>query len=71
MADALNTLQLEILKLFSNEQSEEGLNEIRSLLTASLSARVTSEADKAFDEKGYTSVIFKQRKQEHYWRNAL
>ena len=68
MAVALNTFQLEILKLFSNEQSEEELNEIRSLLATYLSARVTSEADKAFDEKGYTSAIFENWKQKHFLR---
>ena len=66
MAVALNKTQLEILKLFRNDQSEEELQEIRSLLIAYLAAKVMSEADKAFDEKGYTDAIFEEWKKEHF-----
>lgn len=66
MAVALNKTQLEILKLFRNDQSEEELQEIRSLLIAYLAAKATSEADKAFDEKGYTDTIFEEWKKEHF-----
>ena len=53
MAVPLNDVQLEILKLFSHEQTEEEVNEIKSLLVTYLAHKVTREADKAFDEKGY------------------
>jgi hypothetical protein len=62
----LNDTQLEILKLFSHEQSEEELNEIKSLLVAYLANKVNREADKAFDQKGYTTAIFEQWKNEHF-----
>ena len=43
---ALNDTQLEILKLFRGNQSEEELQEIKSLLIAYLAGKVTMEADK-------------------------
>jgi hypothetical protein len=70
MAIALNKTQLEILKLFRNDQSEEELQEIRSLLIAYLAAKVTAEADKAFDEKGYSNAVFEEWKQEHFRKTA-
>jgi len=70
MSVALNNTQLEILKLFRNEQSEEELQEIRSLLITYLAEKVTMEADKAFEEKGYTSAIFEKWKQEHFRKTA-
>jgi hypothetical protein len=70
MPVALNTTQLEILKLFRNDQTEEELQEIKSLLIAYLAGKVTAEADKAFQEKGYTSAIFEKWKQEHFRKTA-
>ena len=70
MSVALNNTQLEILKLFRNDQPEEELQEIRSLLVAYLADKVTHEADKAFDEKGYTTAIFKKWKHEHSRKTA-
>ena len=70
MPVALNNTQLEILKLFRNDQTEEELQEIRSLLIAYLAAKVTAEADKAFNEKGYTAAIFEKWKQEHFRKTA-
>jgi len=66
MATALNNTQLEILKLFSEEQSEQESREIKSLLIAYLADRVTREADQAFDEKGYAKEIFSSWKAEHF-----
>ena len=70
MEAALNNTQLEILKLFSNRQSEEELQEIKSLLTTYIASKVTFEADKAFDEKGYTIGIFEDWKKEHFRKTA-
>ena len=50
MSLTLNDIQLEILKLFSSEQSEEDLKEIKSLLITYLADKVTREADMSFDE---------------------
>ena len=70
MSVALTSIQLEILKLFRNDQPDEELLEIKSLLTAYLAAKVTSEADKAFQEKGYTADIFDKWKREHSRKTA-
>jgi hypothetical protein len=70
MPVALNNTQLEILKLFRNDQPEEELQEFRSLLIAYFAAKVTAEADKAFDEKGYIAAIFEKWKQEHFRKTA-
>ncbi len=66
MPVALNDTQLEILKLFRNNQPEEELQEIKSLLTAYLANKVTKEADKAFKEKNHASSIFEDWKREHF-----
>jgi hypothetical protein len=70
MPAALNTTQLEILKLFSHLTDEKDLKEIKSLLVAYLSDKVTRSADKAFDEKGYTSDIFEAWKKDHFRKSA-
>jgi len=70
MPVALNTAQLEILKLFRNDQTEEELQELKSLLTAWLAARVTFEADRAFQENGYSNTVFEKWKQEHFRKTA-
>ncbi len=70
MPVALNSAQLEILKLFRNDQPEEELQELRSLLTVWLAAKVTFEADKAFQEKGNTTAIFEKWKKEHFRKIA-
>lgn len=70
MPAALNNTQLEILKLFRNDQSEEELQEIRSLLIAYLADKVTTEADRAFHEKNYAVSIFEKWKHEHFRKTA-
>jgi hypothetical protein len=70
MAAPLNKTQLEILKLFQQEQSEEDLKEVKSLLVTYLADKVTRTADKAFDEKAYTAAIFEQWKKEHFRKSA-
>ena len=66
MATALNDVQLEILKLFQHDQSPEDLKEIKSLLATYLADKVTREADKAFDQKGYTAEVFERWKKDHF-----
>jgi hypothetical protein len=70
MSVALNSTQLEIVKLFRNDQPEEELQEIKSLLIAYLSNKVTFEADKAFSERGYADTIFEKWKLEHFRKTA-
>lgn len=66
----LNNAQLEILKLFGEEQSEEDLKEIKSLLVAYLADKVTREADKAFERKGYAISVFEKWRKEHFRKSA-
>jgi hypothetical protein len=70
MSAALNSTQLEILNLFSHNQSEEDLKEIKSLLITYLADKVTREADKAFNKKGYTAKVFEKWKTEHFRKRA-
>jgi hypothetical protein len=71
MPTALNDIQLEILKLFQHDQSPEDLIEIKSLLVTYLSDKVTREADKTFSQKGYTSAVFEQWKNDHFRKSSL
>jgi len=71
MPSALNDIQLELLKLFHDNQSEEDLKEIKSLLAIWLADKVTREADKAFDDKKYTLSVFEQWKNEHFRKPSL
>lgn len=66
MSNPLNETQLEILKLFSHEQSEEDLQEIKSLLVTYLCEKAVREADKAFEDKNYTQAVFNRWKKEHF-----
>ena len=70
MEAALNNTQLEILNLFSANQSEEDLKEIKSLLVRYLSDKVVREADKAADEKNYSEQTFEKWKLEHFRKSA-
>ncbi|MFT4203392.1 MAG: hypothetical protein QM610_05710 [Chitinophagaceae bacterium] len=67
----LNNTQLEILKLFTNQQSEEDLKELKSLLVSYLADKVVREADKSFDAKGYdVNSIFEEWKNAHFRKSA-
>ncbi len=70
MAWHLNDTQLEILKLFKGNQSEEELQEIKSLLIAYLADKVTREANMSFFHKGYELGIFEKWKQDHFRKKA-
>ena len=63
--NALNPLQLELLKLFKNYTTEAELLDLKKALVEYLSKRVVSEADKAFDEKGFNEDTIEQWKKEH------
>lgn len=70
MEAALNNTQLEILKLFATNQSEEDLKEIKSLLITYLADKVVREADKASEKRNYTAETFERWKQEHFRKSA-
>lgn len=63
---ALNNAQLEILKLFHENQSEEELAEIKQLLSEYLANRLMKEIEKESVKMGYTSEIIDSWKDEHF-----
>ena len=50
----LTNLQLELLKLFAREVSEEDLLEIKRMLVKFFAEKAMDEADKIWEEKGWT-----------------
>lgn len=48
-------MQLELLKLFSRDLSEEDLKAIKRLIVQYLSEKATHLADKVWEEKGWTN----------------
>ena len=62
----MNNTQLEILNMFSDNQNEEDLQEIKSLLITYLADKVVREADKSFKSNERTIDIFKKWKNEHF-----
>lgn len=70
MSLELNHIQKEIINLIGEIKSSKELDEIKSLLLAYLADRGTRVADKAFDEKGYTTEVFNKWKNEHFRKSA-
>jgi hypothetical protein len=62
---ALNNAQLEILKLFKYEKTEEELLEIKKLLSDYLFQKAIRLADKVHEEKGYSLEDIEEWKNEH------
>ena len=50
----LSNVQLELLKVFSRNVSDEDVAEIRRLLTRYFAEKAIQEANKVWDEKGWT-----------------
>jgi predicted CopG family antitoxin len=67
---ALNNAQLEILKLFKHEKSEEELLEIKKLLSDFLFRKAIKLADDVYEEKGYTQEDVESWKNEHFRLNT-
>jgi len=57
----LTNLQVELLKLFSRQLPEADLLVIRDMIAKYLLEKAFVEADKAWDEKGYTVESFQQK----------
>ena len=51
----LSNVQQEILKLYSTELSEKDIYELKSQLAHYYARKVISQADKIWEEKGYTA----------------
>ena len=70
MVLAVSNTQVEILNLIHDIRSERDLNEIKSLLIAYFSDKVTSDADKSISDNGYPIEIFEKWKKEHFRNRA-
>ena len=53
----MSNLQQEILKIYSHNLPEEQLLEIKNLLAQYFAKKAIDEADKIWDEKGYTNEL--------------
>ena len=49
----LTNLQIELIKLFSLDLSEDQLMEVRQLLSSYFAEKASDEMDKLWDEKGW------------------
>ncbi|HYV94691.1 MAG TPA: hypothetical protein VE978_23150 [Chitinophagales bacterium] len=56
----LSNLQLELLKLFSRNISEEELLDIRRMLARYFMERAVDSADKIWDERGYSQELMEK-----------
>ncbi len=65
-AQKLTNLQLELLKVFSFELSDEQMQEIRSLLANYFAEKATEEADRLWDEQGWTEETMEKWANEHF-----
>lgn len=63
---ALNNAQLEIIKMFHRDQTEEELLELKQLLSEYLANKLVKAIEKDSAEKGYTKEIVDGWKDEHY-----
>lgn len=50
----LSNLQLELLKLYANDVSDETLLEVKSILAKYFAEKATDEIDKVWEESGLT-----------------
>lgn len=64
-ANKLTNLQLELLKVFSFNISDEQVKEIRAILVAYFAEKVTGEMDALFEEKGWGKEKIQEWAQEH------
>ena len=70
MTSSASYTKKEIFNLIQDIQSEQELNEIKSLLITYLSNKVVREADEAFEERSYVTDVFDKWKSEHYRKHA-
>lgn len=61
----LSNLQLELLKIFSRNISDEQLMEIKAILSAYFAEKATKEMDRLWDERGWTQETMQQWLKEH------
>lgn len=59
----LSNLQLELLKLYAMNVSDEELRDIKRMLAKYFMERAMDEADKVWDERGYTNELMEEWRQ--------
>lgn len=64
-AKKLSNLQLELLKVFSFDISDEQVKEIKALLVAYFAEKVTSEMDALFEENDWGEEKIEEWSKEH------
>ncbi len=63
---ALNNAQLEIIKMFRKDQTEEELLELKQVLSEYLANKLIKAIEEESVEKGYTREIVDSWKDEHF-----
>ena len=61
----MSNVQLELLKLYANNVSEQELYEIRKLLASYFAQKTTEAMDKVWEDKNLTGEDMKQWTNEH------
>ena len=61
----LSNLQLELLKIFSRNISNEQLQEIKGILTRYFADKASDEFERLAEEKGWTAETYRQWSKEH------
>ena len=64
-ARKLSNIQLELLKVFSFDLSEEQLVEIKDLLSTYFADKVTSQMDKLFEDNNWGEEKIEEWSKEH------
>jgi hypothetical protein len=59
----LSNLQLELLKLYAMNVSDEELRDIKRMLAKYFMERTIEEANKVWDERGYTNELMEEWRQ--------
>ena len=59
----LSNLQLELLKLYAMGVSDEELRDIKRMLAKYFMEKAMDEADKIWDERGYTNELMEEWRQ--------
>jgi alpha-amylase/alpha-mannosidase (GH57 family) len=65
LSSPLNNAQLELLKLFTREFSEEELLELRRLIARFLAEKAMNAADKAWEDRNYTQADMERLLHQH------
>ncbi len=60
LAIPLSNLQVELLKLYATNISDDELLEVKRYLAKFFMKKAIAEADKTWDEKGYTNKLMQE-----------